>query len=67
MPRNETPRWKRRDPVDQAHSDADTINAFAAIIRSTFTEENMQDVSPAAKQRLIQLLEQAINTIKKAM
>ena len=52
-----------RTPADQAHAEADVINAFAAIVRSTFTEKNMRDVSPKAKAHLIRVLQGAIDTI----
>jgi hypothetical protein len=53
--------------IDQAHSEANVVNAFANLVRSTFTEENMREMTPEAKRRLISLLEHAITVIKKGM
>jgi hypothetical protein len=46
-----------------AMAEANTINAFTAILRRTFKPEHVAALSPRAKRRLIDLLNEAISTL----
>lgn len=50
--------------TSRAFHEADLINSFSAIIRTTFTPGHVNQLSDAARQKLIHLLSNAIETLE---
>ena len=50
--------------TDQAHAEADVINAFRALVRQTFTPQNVQNLTPKARRLLADALQDALNIIE---
>ncbi|GLU88891.1 hypothetical protein [Agromyces sp. NBRC 114283] len=53
-----------RDASSHAFHEADLINSFSAIIRTTFTPDHVAQLSDAARARLVLLLSNAISTLE---
>lgn len=50
--------------TERRHQEAELINSFGAIVRRAITRKHVATLSPKAKERLISILEQAIQTLK---
>jgi hypothetical protein len=49
---------------ERKHQEAELINAFASIVRRSLTPKNVSTLSPKAKQRLVAILNSAIQTLE---